>query len=306
MTPPPLLPPATDLLIVGGGPAGCAAALTAAGVGMRSLLLEQDDRLCGKLWQIPALDNVLGGHRTGPDLAAAITADLARSPLCTVATGARVTSLTPHDTHITVTTHTGTEHHAPHAVLATGVGPLTLTDTDWITAPDDLHLSPLWDADPATVTDRTVLVLGADRPLGTFLRAHPDLKTTLLVPHPPTDAYKAEEAADDPRVTLLPTHRITVALGAEGEIRAELETTDGTRRTLTADAAFTNLGNAATVPPGGAVRDATGYCPPGEQHPRLLTAGDVRSARYQRIMTAIGSGTEAALRAYYTTRNLAT
>ncbi|NEE06615.1 FAD-dependent oxidoreductase, partial [Streptomyces sp. SID7499] len=32
----------TDLIIIGGGPAGCAAARMAAGVGMRSILVEPD------------------------------------------------------------------------------------------------------------------------------------------------------------------------------------------------------------------------------------------------------------------------
>ncbi|CAM5436669.1 hypothetical protein SVIOM342S_06466 [Streptomyces violaceorubidus] len=39
----------TDLLIVGGGPAGCAAAVMAASVGMRSVLIESGDRVCGAL-----------------------------------------------------------------------------------------------------------------------------------------------------------------------------------------------------------------------------------------------------------------
>jgi hypothetical protein len=59
----------------------------------------------------------------------------------------------------------------------------------------------------------------------------------------------------------------------------------------------------APVAPTGAVRDNAGYCPPELQHPRLITAGDLRSASYQRIMTATGSGAEAALRAYYATRD---
>jgi alkyl hydroperoxide reductase subunit AhpF len=36
----------------------------------------------------------------------------------------------------------------------------------------------------------------------------------------------------------------------------------------------------------------------------VLTAGDLRSARFQRIMTATGSGAEAALRAYYALQSL--
>ncbi|MFF3390656.1 pyridine nucleotide-disulfide oxidoreductase, partial [Streptomyces sp. NPDC002669] len=46
--------------------------------------------------------------------------------------------------------------------------------------------------------------------------------------------------------------------------------------------------------------------PPATQHPHLIVAGDLRSAHYQRIQTALGSGSEAALRAYYTARDLPT
>lgn len=55
---------------------------------------------------------------------------------------------------------------------------------------------------------------------------------------------------------------------------------------------------------GDLVRDTDGYCPPAGQHPRITVAGDLRSARFQRIMTAMGSGSEAALRAYYAAREL--
>lgn len=291
MTPP---PHSADLLIVGGGPAGCAAALTAASVGMRSLLIEQDTQLCGKLRHIPALNNVLGGFRAGPDLAAAITGDLATNPKCKILTNTRVTAVTVHDIHVTVTLGIGTDHTAPYAVLATGVGPVQPADASWISASRHLRLQPLWEADPAQATGRTWLIVGADRPLGTFLRAHPDLDIKLLVPHPLSDAYKAEEVAGDPRVTLIPTHHLTLHTDGTAVI-------DG--RAHQADAAYTNIGSTAIAPDGPA-RDASGYCPPALQHPWLITAGDLRSPRNQRIMAAAGSGTEAALRAYYATRRI--
>ncbi|MCI0385911.1 aminotransferase class IV [Streptomyces sp. CNQ085] len=76
----------------------------------------------------------------------------------------------------------------------------------------------------------------------------------------------------------------------------------GERRAVVADAAYLSIGNGPTAPPGDLVRGADGYCPPAEQHPRVIVAGDLCSARFQRIMTALGSGGEAALRAYYATR----
>lgn len=79
---------------------------------------------------------------------------------------------------------------------------------------------------------------------------------------------------------------------------------DGVHRTVTADAVFLSLGSAPAVPPGDLIRGPDGYCPPTDQYPRVIVAGDLRSARFQRIMTALGSGSEAALRAYYASRDL--
>ncbi|MFE6667512.1 FAD-dependent oxidoreductase [Streptomyces sp. NPDC057697] len=291
----------TDLIIVGGGPAGCAAARMAAGVGMRSVLVEPD-ALCRNLYRIPALNNVLGGHTTGPGLADSITAELNGTELCRLELGRRAVALRADDDHAAVTLDTGTRLTAPYAVVATGVGPLQPRDAPWITAPGSPVLPPLWQAEAADAEGRTLLVLGGDRPIGTFLRAHPATETRLLVAHPEADAYKTEEVRDDPRVTLLPVEHLTLHPPGRTTVAAETLGRDGGRRTVTADAVYVSLGSAPTAPPGDLDRDGDGYCPPGRQHPRVIVAGDLRSARFQRIMTALGSGSEAALHAYYALR----
>ncbi|MFE3074189.1 FAD-dependent oxidoreductase [Streptomyces sp. NPDC059247] len=293
----------TDLIVIGGGPAGCAAARMAAGVGMRSILIEPD-ALCRNLYRIPALNNVLGGHTSGPELADAVTAELKSTELCRLALGRRVTELRADEVRVTVTVDTGARLTAPYAVVATGVGPLQPRDVSWITAPDGLALPPLWRAHADAAAGRTLLVLGGDRPIGTFLRAHPDTGTRLLVVYPAADAYKIEEIREDPRVTLLPADHVTVLPSGGTAVTAEAVGRDGGRRTVTADAAHLNIGNAPTAPSGDLVRGVDGYCPPADQHPRVIVAGDLRSARFQRIMTALGSGGEAALRVYYAVRDM--
>lgn len=292
----------TDLIVVGGGPAGCAAARMAASVGMRSVLVEQDT-LCHTLRRIPVLANVLGGHTSGPELADALTTDLRNTDLCRIELGCRVTEIRTGDDHVTVALDTGSPLTAPYAILATGVGPLQPRDAPWITAPPDLAPPPLWQVEPGETEGRTLLVLGGDRPVGTFLRAHPTTATRLLVAYPQDDDYKVEEIQQDPRVTLLPVDHLTLHPRGAAHT-AETVGRDGTRKTLTADAVFLSIGSAPTTPPGDLVRDTAGYCPPSHQHPRVLIAGDLRSARYQRIMTAMGSGGEAALHAYYAAREM--
>lgn len=293
----------TDLIIIGGGPAGCAAARMAASVGMGSILVEPD-RLCRNLYRIPALNNVLGGYTSGPELADAIVAELTDTELCRLELGRYVTELRADDDQVAVTLDTGASLTAPYAVVATGVGPLQPRDATWITAPAGLTLPALWQADADDAQGRTLLVLGGDRPIGTFLRAHPTTDTRLLVAYPAADAYKIDEIREDPRVTLLPVDHLALHRGEGAQLSAEAVGQDGIHRTITADAAYLSLGSAPAAPPGDLTCGPDGYCPPTDQHSRVIVAGDLRSARFQRIMTALGSGSEAALHAYYAARDL--
>ncbi|MFF9070100.1 FAD-dependent oxidoreductase [Streptomyces sp. NPDC014891] len=293
----------TDLIIIGGGPAGCAAARMAASVGMRSILIEPD-RLCRNLYRIPALNNVLGGHTSGPELADSIVAELKSTELCRLELGRHITALHADDDRVTATVATGTRLTSPYAIVATGVGPLQPRDAAWITIPDGVTLPPLWQVEADDAEGRTLLVLGGDRPIGTFLRAHPTTDTRLLVAYPAADAYKIEEIREDRRVTLLPVEHLMLSCEEGTQVSAEAVGQDGARRRVTADAAYLSIGNAPIAPSGDLTRGPDGYCPPTDQHPRVIVAGDLRSARFQRIMTALGSGSEAALHAYYAAREL--
>ncbi|GAA1305979.1 FAD-dependent oxidoreductase [Streptomyces sanglieri] len=294
-----------DLIIIGGGPAGCAAARMSASVGMRSILIEPDT-LCRNLYRIPALSNVLGGYTSGPELADSIVAELKSTKLCRLELGRHVTELHAYKDHVTATVDTSARLTARYAIVATGVGPLQPRDVSWITAPDGLTLPPLWQAEADDAEGRDLLVLGGDRPIGTFLRAHPDTDTRLLVAYPAADTYKIEEIREDSRVSLLPVEHLTLSCEEGFPVSAEVLGRNGEQQTVTADAAYLSIGNAPTAPSGDLVRGADGYCPPTDQHPRVIVAGDLRSARFQRIMTALGSGSEAALHAYYATRELLT
>ena len=278
----------TDLIIIGGGPAGCAAAVMAASIGLTSTIIEPKARLGGALWRIAAIDNFLGGYRTGPSLAAAVLADVERAAPDVVQ--AEATHVEASVGSVRVTLASGDQVTGKHVVVATGVAPVQPHDSAWIAAPTHLALPPLWEVEPDGAAGQTWLVLGADRPLGTFLRAHPELDVKLLVPHPSSDAYKAEEVAGDPRVTLIPVDSLAIdqsLVAQPGDLHGDLT--------------FTNIGVAPVVI-GGLVRDADGCYPVDGQHPRVHIAGDLRSPRGQRVQTAMGSGAEAALNAYYAMR----
>lgn len=294
-------PFSTELIIIGGGPAGCAAAVMAASVKMRSVIVEQHS-LCHTLRYIPALDNVLG-FTSGPNLATAITADVHRSGLSEVLLADPAEHLDADGDSVTLRLASGHRITAPFAVVATGVRPAHITEAPWITgAHTDLSIPQLRDAEPEVLADKTLLVLGADRPLGTLLRSHPDLASRLVVIHPAADDYKADEVREDPRVDLTCVEEVSLQRQPDGTFEAKGITKTGQSESWTADAAFLNLGCLPVGLSGALQMGPSGYCPPEKQLRRLLVAGDLRSPRGQRIMTSIGSGSEAALHAYYSSR----
>jgi thioredoxin reductase (NADPH)/alkyl hydroperoxide reductase subunit F len=275
----------------------------AASVGMRSVLFEPD-ALCAKIRHIAAIENVVGGHTTGPELAAAIAKDVARTELCEVDLGARASEVHAFADYVTVTTDAGREVTAPYAVVATGVGPLSTAAAPWLTVSTESALPTLWGAKVPERATTSFLVIGADRPLGTFLRAHPALDATVLVAYPPVDDYKVDEVGHDAQVALMPVACLSVRAQGASAVTAEWVDREGRHGAQRFDAAYLNLGSSPASPPGDIVRDSSGYCRPDRQHPRIITAGDLRSARFQRVMAATGSGSEAALRAYYDLRGV--
>nr|WP_180218820.1 oxidoreductase [Streptomyces albus] len=277
----------------------------AAGLGLRTLLVEAD-RIGGKVARIGALDNVPGGWRDGAPLADALAADVARlvEAGCCALVPARAVRVTASEDRAETTLQDGRVLSASAVLVATGVTAPAPGEVAWIDAPAGLRPPPLWRAAPEDVgTGYPAVVLGADRPLGTWLRAHPSAAVRLDVLHPPGDSYKTEEVAHDSRVRLSEAERVTVVPEGDGH-RITVRGTDGGSRVLTTHRLLANLGSRPAPPDGDLVAGPDGYCPPGAQLPRLLTAGDLRSARYQRIVTAQGSGAEAVLAHYYAARGL--
>ncbi|GAB2606658.1 FAD-dependent oxidoreductase [Streptomyces capparidis] len=288
-----------DVLVVGAGPAGVAAALMAASLKYRTVVVEAD-RIGGKLPAIGALGNAPGSWSTGPQLVEALALDLKRlemSGWCTVEHG-RAVAVSAYDDRAELALEDGQVLRAQVIVVATGVTSLTPDDVSWIDAPTDIAAPPLWRAVPADLANRTY-VLGGDRPLGTWLRAHPDVATTLHVLHPLSDDYKVAEVEGDNRVRLMPVAHVSLAGPATGGGWA-VEVTDrrGQRERHIAATVLSNLGNRPAALKG-LLEGEDGYCPSEQQHPRIRVAGDLRSARYQRIVTAQGSGAEAVLAWYY-------
>ncbi|MFJ3213840.1 NAD(P)/FAD-dependent oxidoreductase [Streptomyces flaveolus] len=292
-------PDETDVLVVGAGPSGVAAAVMAASLNLRTVVVEAGT-VGGKLHVIGALENVPGNWSTGPQLAEALATDLVRlqqAGRCSVVQG-RAASVTGYDDRAELVLEDGRVLSAQLIVVATGVAALAPHDADWISAPTHLSVPPLWRTKPADLTGRTY-ILGGDRPLGTWLRTHPHSSTSLHVLCPSADDYKLAEVAGDERVRIVPVSHVIVSPLAYGdEWSLQIEDRQGERKSYVAKTVLNNLGN-TPARLDGLTSSEDGYCPPGKQHPRIRVAGDLRSAQFQRITTAQGSGAEAVLAPYY-------
>ncbi|MFE3186598.1 hypothetical protein ACFXKR_37935 [Streptomyces violascens] len=164
-------------------------------------------------------------------------------------------------------------------------------------------VAPLWRAGPEELAGRHGVVLGADRPLGTWLRAHPDTDTHLDVLHPAGDVYKTDEVIDEARIRLDLVERVAVAAIPGGRFRITAYHPAGGSHTFSTDRVLTNIGSKPAALDG-LVFAADGCCPPELQHPRVLVAGDLKGARMQRIAVAMGDGSRSSLLPYYEARAL--
>jgi thioredoxin reductase len=288
----------TQLIIVGAGPAGCSAALIAASVGMSSILVDPSPRPGGALWRIRHVTNVPGGWTDGPSYAEALQRDLSRiSRTCQYLQDEAV-KVEACEEEVTVALASGRSIRAEYLIIATGVRSMRATEATWVST--DLDFPPLWQITAESIRE-DLTVLGADRPLGTWLRSNPNFARKLTVLHPAADSYKADEIRADPRVELIPVREASVRRSELFEV--EFTTLAGVPGRLSAAVVLANAGSTPAGLPG-LVRGDDGYCPPDRQHPRVMTAGDLRSAGFQRIVTATGSGAEAALSVFYQSREL--
>ncbi|WP_438297183.1 FAD-dependent oxidoreductase [Streptomyces sp. HUAS TT7] len=292
------------LLVVGAGPAGVPAAVMASSLRMTTIVVEAV-AVGSKVAAIGALENVPGRWTTGAALADALASDLARHQAAgrvTVLTG-RAVQVAGHDGRAEAALDDGQVLTAGAVVVATGAATLSVEDAAWIEAPVDLMTPPLWRTAPEQLADRHVVVLGSDRPLGTWLWAHPDTATHLDVLYPAGDAYKTDEVSDEARGRLDLVERVAVAAIPGDRFRITAYHPAGGSHTFTTDQVLSNMGSKPAALDGLVVA-ADGYCPPELQHPRVLVAGDLKGARL--IAVTMGDGSRSGLLPYFEAQTLPT
>jgi len=317
--------PFYDLIVVGGGPSGLAAALYGASEGLRTILIELDAP-GGQAGSSSQIENYLGfpSGIAGADLARRATAQ-ARRFGAEVVTPRSVAAIRVEDPYRVVVLDDGTELRCYALLLSTGmiVRRLEVPGVEALTGAGVYYGGALSEA--AACRGADVVIVGGANSAGqaALLFSRYARKVTMLVRgeslHASMSAYLINriEAADNIEVLT----RMTVA-GACGTTRLDaidlLRADTGERRTLPATAMFVFTGAVpqSEMVAGLVERDDLGFVMTGpdllregrrpkgwplERDPFLLetsvpgvfASGDVRYGSTKRVASAVGEGSAA-------------
>lgn len=288
-----------DVLIIGGGPAGCTAGLYAARAGMRALLLTGPEP-GGQLGATETVENCPGiGAAGGPELAAAMleNARLAGAEI-------RMEQAVSLDLAARTVRTSGGTYQGKTVIYAAGAAPRRL-DVPGEAALRGRGVSFCAACDGPLFRDRDVAVIGGGSSAAAEALALSRLCRRVWLVHR-RDTLRAErrylarlEAAEN--IGLVWNARTEEILGRErvtGLVYRDLAADE--RRELACDGVFVAVGR---QPSSGLVRgqlalDQNGYIPAGEdtrtELPGVFAAGDVRAKPLRQIVTAAADGAVAA------------
>jgi thioredoxin reductase (NADPH) len=317
--------PATDFydtVIVGGGPAGLGAAVSAASEGLRTVLLERQ-ATGGQAGQSSRIENYLGF----PDgVSGAQLTDRARRQAhkfgAEVLTARNVAGLEVRGSSRVVRFADGSEVAAHTVVLATGVAyhKLDAPGIDGLTGRGVFY--GLAATEAPTCAGEDVYVVGGANSAGqaaVFLSRHAR-RVTLLVRAPALEGsmsyYLIRQIRETPNIEVRPNTRVVGAAGQEHLERLGLrDTRAGTVEEVSAGFLFVFIGAAPCTDwlDGVIERDTTGFLLTGPDllvggkrptgwpldrdpyHlegsvPGIFVAGDVRANSVKRVASAVGEG----------------
>ena len=296
------MPETYDIVIVGGGPAGLAAAIYARRAGKSALLLEKNG-FGGQIAWSPRVENY-------PGVAAISGAELSDRMFSQAlemgaeADLAEVTGLAREGALWRVETPEG-DYLARAVILATGARHRRLgVEREEELAGSGVCYCAVCDG--AFYKDRPVAVAGGgDSAVQDALLLSNSCSQVYIIHR--RREFRAESANVDAlrsrgNVTMLMDSRVTALLGAGELTGVRVEGPDGSRD-IEVDALFVAVGSEADSAPfaGVASTDDAGWFTAGESceagKPGLFVAGDCRAKSVRQLTTAVGDGAAAAVAA---------
>jgi thioredoxin reductase (NADPH) len=309
-----------DLIVIGGGPAGLAAAVYGASEGLRTILVERY-ATGGQAGTSSQIENYLGfpSGVSGADLARRATAQAKRFG-AEVLTALDVASIERKDPYRIVKLSDGSELSGKAVVIASGmeVRRLDVPGIEGLVGCGIFYGAALTEA--ATYRGRDVFVVGGANSAGqgAMFFSRYARRVTMLVRGESLTAsmsqYLIDRIADTKNVEVLTKCSVTSVQGT-GRLEAITisDLKNGTSREVPADALFIFIGTAprTELVAGLAQRDAQGFIltgrdlmvdgqrPPGWTRdpylfetsvPGVFAAGDARRGSGKRVAAAVGEG----------------
>jgi len=311
-----------DLVVIGGGPAGLAAAVYGASEGLKTVLIERE-ATGGQAGTSSRIENYLGfpSGLSGADLAERATAQARRFGAELLA-AQEVTTLRVADPYRTVVLGDGSELNCYAVVVAPGVSvrKLEVPGAEQVTGAGLYYGAALTEA--AHYRDRDVIVVGGANSAGqgAVFFAHYARSVTILVRGKSLaesmSQYLVDQIAATPNITVVPETEVLEVKGGDRLESVVVRTgADGAPRELSAAAVFVFIGarprtefceGVLTRDPGGYILTgldlvSDGKSPPGwppgrlpalleTSVPGIFAAGDVRHGSSKRVAAAVGEG----------------
>jgi thioredoxin reductase (NADPH) len=309
-----------DLVIVGGGPAGLAAAVYGASEGLRTVMVEREAP-GGQAGQSSRIENYLGfpNGLSGSDLARRAT-DQARRLGAELLTVSDVTALSVEGAGRIVELAGGVQLSANTVLVASGVSYRMMPAPGFadFTGAGVYYGAALTEA--RSCAQQHVVVIGAANSAGQAAVHFSDYasRVSMLVRGESLtrsmSAYLIEQIAALPNIDVLTRTEAIAAEGDNGRLtRLRLRGPDGAERVEDVDACFVFIGAAPRTDwlDGVVARDERGFILAGadarehgwplQREPRTLetsvpgvfVAGDVRARSIKRVASAVGEGSMA-------------
>jgi len=322
--------PFYDLIIVGGGPAGLAAAVYGASEGLRTLLIEKDAP-GGQAGTSSRIENYLGFPvgLSGADLARRAVAQASRFGV-EILTPAEATGIRRKDSYRIVTLADGSEVSCHALLIATGVSYRTLDipGLDALTGAGVYYGAAITEA--MSCRDKDVFIVGGGNSAGQgamYLSKYARSVTMLVRRESLADSmsqYLIDQIHATPNIAVRTRASVVGVRGATGlESITLCNDATGQEQTVSAGALFVFIGAQPRTDwvAGVVERDEYGFIKlcagtrpkgwPLERLPYLLetnlpgifVAGDVREQSMNRIASAVGEG---AMAIYFIHQYLAT